>query len=132
MNTTTASVSIDFDNSYAKLPDDFHQKLAPTPVSDPQLITVNDSLAELLGINPNALKSDEGVMILAGNAVAEGTEHIAIAYAGNQFGNCDPKMDDGRTFLLGEVIAPIHNRNYIQLTCIGLPPCQRVCYIHLS
>ncbi|MFT6303530.1 MAG: hypothetical protein ACI9XK_000525 [Granulosicoccus sp.] len=125
MNTTTASVSIDFDNSYAKLPDDFHQKLAPTPVSDPQLITVNDSLAELLGINPNALKSEEGVKILAGNAVAEGSEPLAMAYAGHQFGNWVPQLGDGRALLLGEVIAQDGNRYDIQLKGAGRTPFSR-------
>ncbi|MFT4730125.1 MAG: hypothetical protein ACI9UN_004648 [Granulosicoccus sp.] len=125
MNTTSASVSIDFDNSYARLSDDFHQKLAPTAVSDPRLITVNDSLAGLLGINPVELRSQAGVNILAGNTVANGSEPLAMAYAGHQFGNWVPQLGDGRALLLGEVIAQDGNRYDIQLKGAGRTPFSR-------
>lgn len=125
MTATTAGVSIEFDNSYARLSDDFHQKLAPTPVSKPELITVNDSLAEFLGLNPAELKSEEGINILAGNAIAAGSEPLAMAYAGHQFGNWVPQLGDGRALLLGEVIAQDDNRYDIQLKGAGRTPFSR-------
>ena len=35
-----------FDNSYARLPDRFYARIAPTTVADPQLLRVNRPLAE--------------------------------------------------------------------------------------
>lgn len=125
MNTTTANVSIAFDNSFAQLPDEFYQKLNPTPVPCPQLIIVNDSLAEQLGIDPEHLSSDEGIKVLAGNALAKGSEPLAMAYAGHQFGNWVPLLGDGRALLLGEVIARDGIRYDIQLKGAGRTPFSR-------
>jgi len=40
-----------FSNSYARLPEHFFTRLAPTPVAKPRLIKFNDSLASELGVN---------------------------------------------------------------------------------
>jgi len=125
MNTTTVGVSINFDNSFARLSDDFHQKLVPPPVSNPQLIAVNDSLATHLSIDPDELKSTEGINILAGNTVAKGSEPLAMAYAGHQFGGWAPQLGDGRALLLGEVIGQDGNRYDIQLKGAGRTPFSR-------
>jgi uncharacterized protein YdiU (UPF0061 family) len=72
-------------------------------VRKPELVKINEPLAELLGLDAKALASEEGVAILAGNARAEGSEPIALAYAGHQFGNFVPQLGDGRAILLGEI-----------------------------
>jgi hypothetical protein len=41
-----------FDNSYARLPDRFFARLAPTPVALPRLIKLNEKLARHLGLDP--------------------------------------------------------------------------------
>src|SRR5215471_14614963 len=93
-----------FDNSYARLPDRFYARLAPTPVSTPRLLKLNRALALQLGLDPEFLASPEGVEILSGNRLAEGSEPLAMAYAGHQFGNFVPQLGDGRALLLGEVV----------------------------
>jgi len=93
-----------FDNSYVRLPERFYQRIAATPVAAPQLIRVNEELARDLGLDPARLASPEGVAVIAGNAVAPGSEPLAMAYAGHQFGNFVPQLGDGRALLLGEVI----------------------------
>ena len=40
-----------FDNTYSKLPDYFLSNTIPTPVKSPELIILNDSLTEDLGLN---------------------------------------------------------------------------------
>ena len=75
-----------FDNSYARLPDRFYARLAPTPVSHPTLIKINHPLARHLGLDPEALATPEGIEILAGNRVPDGADPLAMAYAGHQFG----------------------------------------------
>jgi len=110
---------IAFDNSYARLPERFYERIAPTPVAAPALIRVNRALAQRLRIDPDFLMSDEGVAILAGNALAEGSEPIALAYAAHQFGHFVPQLGDGRAVLLGEVLDKDGKRFDIQLKGSG-------------
>ncbi len=117
---------ISFDNSYAQLPAHFHARLAPTPVASPRLIRVNRALAEELRIDPDWLAGPDGTAMLAGNAVAEGSEPLAAAYAGHQFGNFVPQLGDGRAILLGEVIDRHGRRRDIQLKGTGPTPFSRM------
>jgi uncharacterized protein YdiU (UPF0061 family) len=118
-------MQLPFDNSYARLPEHFFTRTAPTPVSAPQLIRVNDAYATQLGIDPDALRSLEGVDILAGNQLAGGSTPIATAYAGHQFGVFVPQLGDGRAILLGEVIGRDGVRRDIQLKGAGRTPFSR-------
>src|ERR1700676_3208737 len=137
MNSTGASVSnadsishgqsvhFGFDNSYARLPERFYSRLDPTPVALPRLIKLNVELARKLGLDPIALATTEGVEILAGNHVAIGSEPLAQAYAGHQFGHFVPQLGDGRANLLGEVIGSDSIRYDIQLKGSGPTPFSR-------
>jgi len=118
-------VAFGFDNTYARLPERFYARLAPTHVAAPRLIKVNVGLARSLGLDPEALASAEGIAILAGNAVAEGSEPMAMAYAGNQFGHFVPQLGDGRANLLGEVVGRDGARYDIQLKGSGPTPFSR-------
>ena len=111
--------SFKFQNSYARLPERFYSKQNPVPVAAPQLRKLNVALAEALGLNAEALASPEGVAILAGNRVAEGSEPLAIAYAGHQFGHFVPQLGDGRANLLGEVMGQDGMRYDLQLKGSG-------------
>src|SRR5947209_1581294 len=114
-----------FDNSYARLPERFFARLAPTPVPAPRLIRLNDDLARHLGIDPDRLSRPEGVGMLAGNRLPEGAEPLAMAYAGHQFGNWVPQLGDGRAVLLGEVHDRDGIRRDIQLKGAGRTPFSR-------
>ncbi len=114
-----------FDNSYARLPERFYARLAPTPVRAPKLIAVNAELARELGLDPAELQSPEGVEVLAGNRLAEGSSPLAQAYAGHQFGGWVPQLGDGRAILLGEVVGPKGTRRDIQLKGAGRTPYSR-------
>ncbi|CAM3209705.1 Uncharacterized conserved protein YdiU, UPF0061 family [Paracoccus aminovorans] len=116
---------IRFDNSYARLPEGFFTRTRPTPVRDPQLVALNRPLAGLLGLDPDWLAGPEGVAMLAGNALPEGAEPIAQAYAGHQFGGFVPQLGDGRAVLLGEIVAPDGARFDIQLKGAGPTPFSR-------
>ena len=94
-----------FDNSYSRLPDAFFSLIEPTPVSAPAMIRLNHDLATELGIDIARLDSPEGLAILAGNRRPEGSEPLAMAYSGHQFGGFSPQLGDGRAILLGEVDA---------------------------
>ena len=118
------TLHIPFDNSYARLPDRFFARLDPTPVSAPRLITINRDLAKDLGIT---LPSDEDSLarVFAGNDIAAGSEPLAQAYAGHQFGGWVPQLGDGRAVLLGEVVDQTGARRDIQLKGAGRTPYSR-------
>ncbi|MFO1148354.1 MAG: YdiU family protein [Alsobacter sp.] len=114
-----------FDNTYARLPSFFFARVEPTPSSAPRLVALNESLARDLGLDPAALASPEGVDVLAGRAVPEGAEPLAMAYAGHQFGQFVPQLGDGRAILLGEVTDVRGHRYDIQLKGAGRTPFSR-------
>jgi serine/tyrosine/threonine adenylyltransferase len=114
-----------FNNTYARLPEHFYGRVNPAPVAAPRLVKLNEELARSLGFDPDALARPEGVEILAGNRVADGSEPLAIAYAGHQFGHFVPQLGDGRANLLGEVLGRDGLRYDIQLKGAGPTPFTR-------
>lgn len=113
-----------FDNSYSRLPGIFYRSQTPTPVRAPKIIIFNDSLAGSLGLNAEALKSEDGAAVLAGNQIPEGADPLAQAYAGHQFGHFT-MLGDGRAVLLGEQITPQDGRVDIQYKGSGRTPYSR-------
>ena len=112
------------DNSYTTLPKAFYSKINLNKVSSPKLVILNESLAKSLGLNSDALKSHDGVSILAGNETIEEGAFIAQAYAGHQFGHFT-MLGDGRALLIGEQITPSKDRYDIQLKGSGKTPYSR-------
>lgn len=110
---------LSFDNTYARLPEHFYQRIAPTPVPAPSWLAVNAPLGAELGLSADELRSDGMLAVLAGNRVLEGSEPLALAYAGHQFGNFVPKLGDGRAVLLGEVLDVDGRRRDLQLKGSG-------------
>ena len=105
-----------FSNSFVQLPERFYQRVAPTPVAKPELVQFNQALAAELGIDP---AGGDLAGIFSGNVLAEGSEPIAMAYAGHQFGGFSPQLGDGRAILLGEVIDRHGVRRDVQLKGSG-------------
>jgi serine/tyrosine/threonine adenylyltransferase len=119
------NVGFTFDNTYTRLPERFYARLDPTPVAAPRIVKVNVELARELGLDADALASEHGVAILAGNRVPRGAEPIALAYAGHQFGYFVPQLGDGRANLLGELVSRERQRYDIQLKGSGPTPFSR-------
>jgi uncharacterized protein YdiU (UPF0061 family) len=114
-----------FDNSYSRLPDRFFARVQPMQPPEPRLIRLNGPLAAELGLDAGWLASDQGLEWLSGRLVAEGSDPIAQAYAGHQFGNFVPRLGDGRAILLGEVVDSHGKRRDIQLKGAGRTPFSR-------
>lgn len=124
-DSAIARPPIVFDNSYARLPERFFARLPPTPVASPRLLRVNRQLAAEIGIDADWLGSERGISAVAGNFVPEGSEPIALAYAGHQFGHFVAQLGDGRAILLGEIIARDGVRYDVQLKGSGRTPFSR-------
>ena len=114
-----------FDNSYARLPDRFFSRVAPSVARTPALIALNQEFALQLGLDADWLASPAGLEILSGRQLADGSEPIATAYAGHQFGSFVPQLGDGRAVLLGEVVDRQGRRMDIQLKGAGRTPFSR-------
>lgn len=121
---TTLHLGWNFDNSYSRMPDLFYTKLNLSPVPSPKLIIINHSLSKSLGLDPEEFEHNEGVNILAGNVIPEGSFPLAQAYAGHQFGHFT-LLGDGRALLYGEQITPQGERYDIQLKGSGRTPYSR-------
>jgi len=116
---------IPFNNSYSKLPERMFARSLPASFPDPVLICVNRDLAIDLGLDPDWLSGAEGLEFLSGRKIIEGSDPIAQAYAGHQFGHFVPQLGDGRAILLGEVINRAGHRRDIQIKGAGQTPFSR-------
>ena len=114
-----------FDNSFARSLEGFFKPCKAEPATAPTLLQFNHALAKELGLDPVALDSEAGLAIFSGNATPEGSEPLAQAYAGHQFGGFSPQLGDGRALLLGEVIDTQQRRRDIQLKGSGRTPFSR-------
>ena len=91
----------------------------------PRLLFLNHALATELGLDAASLDDDAWAAMFAGNALPDGAEPIAQAYAGHQFGGFSPQLGDGRALLLGEVIDRPGRRRDIAFKGSGRTPFAR-------
>ena len=94
---------IKFENTYSNLPKNFYQKISPSGYKNAKLIVFNKSLADELEIKYQGNSEQEITEVFSGNKILEGSDPLAMAYAGFQFGYPVIELGDGRAHLLGEV-----------------------------
>jgi uncharacterized protein YdiU (UPF0061 family) len=114
---TAPRVGWKFDNTYRRLPAQLFAPGAPAKVRAPRVVVVNHAFAQELGLDAERLAA-EAAETLGGNALPEGAEPIAQAYAGHQFGNFT-MLGDGRALLLGEHVTPAGKRVDVALKGSG-------------
>ena len=90
-----------FKNTYSELSDIFREEIRPVPVNNPELVILNESLASELNLNFSDIDKNELSKIFSGNTLPNGSNSIAQAYAGHQFGHFT-MLGDGRAVLIGE------------------------------
>ena len=118
------NIGFKFENTYAKLPDILATKLVPVPVKKPKLIIFNNRLAKDLGLDVNSVTEDNLTNLFSGNKLPAGSEPLAQAYCGHQFGHF-VMLGDGRAIVLGEHLTPSGNRIDIQFKGSGRTPYSR-------
>ena len=107
-----------FDNTYYKLPDKFKESVKPVPVKKQELVLLNKNLAEKLNLNFSNLDNKEISELFSGNSLPEGSNSLAQAYAGHQFGHFT-MLGDGRAVLIGEHLSKKKERFDIQFKGSG-------------
>ncbi|MCJ8278188.1 MAG: YdiU family protein [Bdellovibrionales bacterium] len=107
-------------NTYLNLPKSFYQKVEPSAAVDPAMIKLNEELASELKLPWEQWSPEEQASIFSGQTLLPGSEPVALAYAGHQFGHFVPQLGDGRAVLLGQA------QGYdLQLKGSGLTPFSR-------
>jgi uncharacterized protein YdiU (UPF0061 family) len=115
-----------FTNSFARLPDIYYSRVAPTPFeTNPHLIHFNHAAAELLHLDPDCHRHPRFAETFTGRLTLPGSDPLAMLYAGHQFGHYVPQLGDGRALLLGETVNPRGERWEIQIKGSGLTPYSR-------
>ncbi|AKT51000.1 protein adenylyltransferase SelO [Arsenicicoccus sp. oral taxon 190] len=121
--TTTAGPPR-LEQTYAEAVPELSLPWRAAPFPQPRLLVLDEALAEELGLDPDWLRSPEGVAFLVGQ-VPESTPTHAQAYAGHQFGGYSPRLGDGRALLLGELVDPAGRRRDLHLKGSGRTPFAR-------
>ena len=111
--------SINLENTYTSLPQEFFRYNEAETMPDVKLIKINEQLADLLDIDIGFLTSQAGLRFLSGKNSENLPNPISLAYAGHQFGHLVPQLGDGRAVLLGDKICKDGVRRDIQLKGSG-------------
>ena len=107
-----------FDNSYSRLPNVFKEHIKPVTVKNPELVLMNQGLAKELNLDFSKINKKELSAIFTGNILPEGSNAIAQAYAGHQFGHFT-MLGDGRAVLIGEHLTNTNKRYDVQFKGSG-------------
>ena len=100
---TTATAGYRLESSFARELPELGTPWQAAPAPAPRLLLLNEELAGELGLDPEHLRSEEGVELLLGRNLPEDAQPVAQVYAGHQFGVRVPRLGDGRALLLGEL-----------------------------
>ncbi len=112
------TINWNFDNSYSRLSDAFKEHIKPIAVKKPELVIINESLAKELELDLSKINKDGLSALFTGNILPKGSDTIAQAYAGHQFGHFT-MLGDGRAILIGEHLTSSNRRYDIQFKGSG-------------
>ena len=111
-------VNWNFNNTYFNLSNSFKENINPIPVKNPKLVLFNNELASYLNLDFSKINNDELSKMFSGNLLPEGSNSIAQAYAGHQFGHFT-MLGDGRAVLIGEHTTKSNKKYDIQFKGSG-------------
>lgn len=113
------------DNRRRQVPGAAFSRVAPTPVAAPSTVAVSPEVADLLGLDPELVASEDFARVFAGNRVPAGADPFAARYGGHQFGSWAGQLGDGRAIALGEVLDRDGTHQTLQLKGAGPTPYSR-------
>ncbi len=107
---------------YADLGQQFSLPTMPEQVPKAEVLLWNTDLAKDLGIEIDA---ELQASYFSGQQTIKGSQPVAMAYSGHQFGQFNPQLGDGRAHLLGEITDPQGLIKDIHLKGSGRTPFSR-------
>ena len=116
---------LNFDNTFARLPDIFYSRLNPTSLPCPYVVSFNPDAAKLIDLDNAEVFHPDFAEYFIGNRLLPGSEPLSMLYAGHQFGYFVPQLGDGRAILLGEVVNSLGEYWDVQLKGSGQTPYSR-------
>lgn len=96
-------MSVHLTNSYKSLSQKFYQETKAASYPRAKLLLFNEKLSDELGFPYKDFSEKELADFFSGQTLLPGSEPIALAYAGFQFGHPVESLGDGRALLLGEL-----------------------------
>lgn len=88
---TTNEIALGLTHSFAEACAGCFMPWQPAQVPQPRGLIFNRGLAQVLGLDADALFTEQGAAMLAGNVLPSDAQPLAQAYAGHQFGNFAPQ-----------------------------------------
>ena len=116
---------LNLSHKYTQLPEHFYSTQAISQLLNPKMAGFNESVAKLLGLDPEQKKRDDFSEFFNGSKPLPGVNPISTVYSGHQFGYYVPQLGDGRAMLLGEVTNNDGETWEIQLKGAGPTPYSR-------
>ncbi|WP_296311155.1 protein adenylyltransferase SelO [Winogradskyella sp. UBA3174] len=112
------------ENTRRKVFEATHSYVSPRLPKKPQLIHASKEMVNAIGLDKDAINSNDFLEVFSGSKVYPKTKPYAMAYAGHQFGNWAGQLGDGRAINLFEVV---HNQKRwaLQLKGSGETPYSR-------
>ena len=105
MHTTDGSSQIAWQPGFAQLGPAFLTHLPPTALPNAHWVARSHAVAQLTGLPPGFLETEQALQAFTGNAVLPGSQPYASVYSGHQFGVWAGQLGDGRALHLGETTA---------------------------
>jgi uncharacterized protein YdiU (UPF0061 family) len=94
---------MNLNTSYLELDSIFYDRVNPTPLHKPYLISSNPEAAKLIGLDAEETQTEKFIDFVNGKELLKGSQPFSMCYAGHQFGHFVPRLGDGRAINLGEI-----------------------------
>ncbi|MCY4046104.1 MAG: YdiU family protein [Cellvibrionales bacterium] len=117
--------SKNFTNRFACLPEGFHETIKPQAIAQAKIVSINEALADTLGLSQDDVSNPDFLAILGCEAFPENACSLATVYSGHQFGQYNPQLGDGRALLIGEIETD-NGFTELQIKGSGLTPFSRM------
>jgi len=106
---------------YLNLKPIFYERVEPTPLDKPFIISTSASAAKLLGVDEDLALDNALLNIVNGKTKLDGSEPFAMCYGGHQFSEFTGRLGDGRVINLGKVTG-----QNLQIKGAGVTPYSRL------
>ena len=113
-----------FDNRYAQLDEHLYHRQSVDSLPDVKAGHFNAQLAEQLQWTPK--EQGNWVNIINGSELPEGSDPLAMVYAGHQFGHWAGQLGDGRGLLIGQIRDKNNKLIDLHLKGVGSTPFSRM------